>query len=182
MAGQILRDCGLRVIDTDTIARDLVAPGQPALDEIRAQFGEDIIDPRGIIRRDELARLVFADAESRRSLEGILHPRIREVWEAEVQTWRKENVAAGAVVIPLLFETQAGPLFNATVCVACGAATQFHRLRERGWNHDEIRRRIDSQWPIEKKIGASDYVIWTYTTLEAHGAQWRHLLSRHESR
>ena len=104
---EFLRDRGAQVVDTDELARQLVQPGQPALAEIQAEFGKEVIAPDGRLRRDELARIVFADAAARKKLEAILHPRIRERWLAQIETWRGENRALAVVVIPLLFETRA---------------------------------------------------------------------------
>src|SRR5581483_264180 len=124
---------------------------------------------------EELARIVFADSAARQKLEAILHPRIREVWERETQIWRKEGLPSGAVLIPLLFETGASSLFDKTICVACSLTSQFQRLRERGWKADEIKRRIESQWSIDKKINLSNFVVWTDTTVAAHAAQLKKL-------
>lgn len=170
-AGDLLRQLGLPVADTDLIARQLVEPGQPALEEIRADFGPGFIGPDGRLDRPQLARLVFTDDSARARLERILHPRIRAVWEREAETWRAAGRTRGAVIIPLLYETNAAPLFDAVICVACSEASQRRRLAERGWDESEIRRRNAAQWPVEKKIDASDYVVWTDTTLEAHAAQ-----------
>jgi dephospho-CoA kinase len=170
-SGALLEKRGVAVADTDHIARRLVEPGQPALAEIAGVFGPSVISPNGGLDRKELARRVFADAAERAKLEAILHPKIREVWEAEVKRWRASGCARGAVVIPLLFETKAESLFDAVICVACCAASQFERLRERGWSRAEIRQRLAAQWPAEEKIARADFVIWTDTTLEAHAAQ-----------
>jgi dephospho-CoA kinase len=123
-----------------------------------------------------LARRVFADAAERAKLESILHPKIREVWAAEVEKWRASGCEWGAVIIPLLFETRAEPLFDAVVCVACSAASQSERLRQRGWSRAEIKQRLEAQWPVEEKIARADFVIWTDTTLEAHDAQLERVL------
>src|SRR5204863_267571 len=68
---------GVKVIDTDQIARELVEPGQPALGEIQTVFGSDIVAADGRLKRDELAARVFAKPHERQRLEAILHPRIR---------------------------------------------------------------------------------------------------------
>ena len=82
VAAQFLRERGARVVDTDEFARQLVEPGQPALAEIQTVFGNNVVAPNGELRRDQLARIVFADAAARKKLEAILHPRIRERWLA----------------------------------------------------------------------------------------------------
>jgi dephospho-CoA kinase len=170
-SGALLEKRGIAVVDTDQIARRLVEPGQPALAEIAGAFGPSLISPNGGLNRKELARRVFGDAAERARLEAILHPKIREVWGAEVEKWRASRCAQGAVIIPLLFETKAESLFDAVICVACCPASQFERLRERGWDHAEIKRRLAAQWPVEEKITRADFVIWTDTTQEAHAAQ-----------
>src|SRR5688500_17392616 len=160
-AASILARRGLPVIDTDDLARELVEPGQPALDEIRAAFGTEVIDAAGRLSRRELARIVFAGPEKRARLEAILHPRIRQRWLDHVEKWRAEGRCAAIVVITLLFETNAAKHFTYTLCVACSPATQRARLAARSWPADAIDQRIASQWPLDKKIAASDFIVWT---------------------
>lgn len=177
-AQSILVSKGVRVVDTDELARLLVAPGQPALAEIKARFGTQFLHEDGSLRRELLAGVVFGDANARSRLESILHPRIRARWLAEVERWRSEGALVGAVVIPLLFETNASPSFDLTVCVACSAGTQMRRLKERGWTDSQIQQRIAAQWPIEKKLDASDCVVWTEGSPEVHARQWDQILRR----
>ena len=174
--GAFLEKLGVAVVDTDNIARRLVEPGQPALVEIASAFGPSILLANGGLDRRELARRVFASAAERSKLEAILHPKIREVWQAQVKEWRAAGCDRGAVIIPLLFETQAESNFDVVICVACSAASQFERLTQRGWSRAEIKRRIKAQWPLEEKITRSNVVIWTDTTLEAHAAQLEKIL------
>src|SRR5580698_7991790 len=91
---------GVKIVDTDELARELVEPGQPALAEIQSEFGTGVMAADGRLKRDELSRLVFADTGARKKLEAILHPRIRERWETRVETWRQENCPVAMVVIP----------------------------------------------------------------------------------
>jgi dephospho-CoA kinase len=167
----LLRQRGVAVVDTDALARQVVEPDQPAWREIQDAFGEGILGPDRQLRRDELARIVFADAAARQKLEGITHPRIRELWRRYIETWRKEQRPFGIVVIPLLFETGAEKELDATVCVACSAATQRRRLGERGWSADQIEQRIAAQWPIEKKMAAANFVVWSEGGLDAVSEQ-----------
>lgn len=177
-AGELLRQQGVSVSDTDVIARQLVEPGQPALEEIVERFGPSVLSAGGRLNRKELARLAFSDAAARAALETILHPRIRAAWEAGVKNWRAAGHATGAVIIPLLFETKAAPLFDAVICIGCSAASQWDRLRQRGWSDGEIRQRLEAQLPLEQKIAQSDFVVWTDTTLEAHAAQLSRIILR----
>jgi dephospho-CoA kinase len=174
---QLLLARGIPVVDTDELARQIVEPGQPALAEIQKTFGADVIDTDGRLRRGELARLVFANPDARTTLEGVLHPRIRDLWLAQVEAWRKEQRTLGVVVIPLLFETEAERELDCTICVACSSVTQHQRLGARNWSAAQIQQRIQAQWPIDRKIAAADYVIWTEGSLDIHAAQLDHILA-----
>jgi len=176
-AAEFLRARGAQVVDTDELARQLVQPGQPALAEIKIEFGKKVIAPDGRLRREELARIVFADAAARQKLEAILHPRIRERWLAQVEIWRKENRALAVVVIPLLFETRAESHFNKIICVACSAVTQHERLLARGWTPEQIKQRLAAQWPVEQKISLADFVVWTDGDLDNHAKQIERILT-----
>jgi dephospho-CoA kinase len=170
-SGSLFRTRGIAVVDTDELARQVVEPGEPALEEVRKVFGEDIVGTDGRLRRGELAKRVFAEPAARLRLESILHPRIRQLWHAQVEAWRAEGRAAAVVIIPLLFETKAEAELDATICVACSAASQRERLVARGWPAEQIAQRIEAQWPVEKKIALSDYVIWTEGEPELHAQQ-----------
>lgn len=156
-----LADQGVRVLDTDGVAREVVEPGEPALEEIRSALGAEVIGADGRLRRDVVAGIVFRDAAARQRLEAILHPRILVRWQQTVAGWKAEGVACAAVVIPLLFETGAGALVQAVVCVACSAASQEQRLLARGWSREQSRARQDAQWPVERKVALARFVIWT---------------------
>ena len=177
-SGRLLRQHGVAVMDADDIARQIVEPGQPALAEIRERFGPAVFLPDGCLDREALARQVFALPSARAELEAILHPRIRALWQAEAEAWRKAGHPCGAIVIPLLFETQAEPLFDATLCVACSAAEQARRLRARGWDAVQSRQRLEAQWPVEKKIARGRFCGLERRTLEVHAAQLRKIAGR----
>ena len=177
-SAQLLRARGVPVVDTDELARRVVEPGQPALAEVREAFGPEILGPDGQLRRDELAQRVFADPAARRRLEEILHPRIRALWRAQTETWRAEGLPVSVVVIPLLFETKAEAELDATICVACSAATQQERLRTRGWSIEQIQQRLQAQWPAETKIQRADYLVWTEAGLDVHAVQIDRILRR----
>jgi dephospho-CoA kinase len=179
-AAEWLRRQGVAVADADILAREVVEPGQPALEAIRSAFGPKFMDATGHLRRSEMARLVFADAAALRRLEAILHPRIRQAWRLQAEAWRTAAKSMAVIVIPLLFETEAPSDFDATVCVACSPATQELRLLARGWSLDEIQRRNAAQMPIEKKIALSDRIVWNEGPLAVLYAQLQRIFSIHE--
>jgi dephospho-CoA kinase len=175
-AEQWLRQRGIPVVDSDLLARNIVEPGQPALEAIQREFGKNIVDSDGRLRRDELARIVFSDSTARQKLESITHPRIREVWTRQIEVWRAERQPLAVVIIPLLFETGAEKELNPTICVACTAATQHRRLMGRGWSADQIGQRLAAQWPVEKKMAKADFVVWAEGGLDVLSDQLDRIL------
>jgi dephospho-CoA kinase len=175
-AGTLLQKRGVPVVDTDDLAREVVEPGQPALEAVKAAFGPQILDTNGKLRREELARIVFGDASARVRLEAILHPRIAQLWKEETRTWHAQGFASGVVIIPLLFETGAERELDATICIACRPETQRRRLAERGWTQEQIDQRVSAQLSIEEKMKRSDYLVWTEGSLEVFGEQLQRVL------
>jgi dephospho-CoA kinase len=170
VAGLIVQR-GIPLVDTDVLARDLVEPGQPALGEITALFGNQLLDDSGRLRRGELARVVFGDPQARTALEAVLHPKIRQRWLAQIDAWKSEGKALATVVIPLLFETNAQLELDQTICVACSAMTQQQRLLQRGWPETQIQQRIAAQLPITEKITRANFVLWNEATIDVLAAQ-----------
>lgn len=176
-AASYLAGRGVPVADTDQIAREVVAPGQPALAEISAAFGSEFLGTDGQLLRSALGKVVFADPAARAKLEAILHPKIRVRWQAQASQWRDERRPAGVVVIPLLYETDAQAEVDRVICVACREATQQQRLAARGWQPDEIARRCAAQWPIEKKMAQANFVVWNEGSLAVLQAQLNQILA-----
>jgi dephospho-CoA kinase len=168
---QLLGARGVAVVDTDDLAREVVEPGRPALEQVRQAFGPEVLAADGSLRRSELARRVFADPAALKQLEAILHPPIRALWQAQAAVWRSQLRPHCVIIIPLLFETGAEAELDATLCVACSAATQRRRLLARGWTVQQIEQRVRAQWPIEKKMRRADYVVWTEGGLDLLAAQ-----------
>ena len=176
-AAELLAKRGAKVCDSDALARELVAPGQPALAEIVEAFGSGVLVRDGSLDRAKVGKLVFGDSAAREKLEGILHPRIRKVWQARLEHWLVAGERLAVTVIPLLFETKAESSFDKIACVVCSPELQRERLRAREWRDDQISNRISAQMAVGEKIKRADHVIWTDGTIEAHAAQWDDLLS-----
>ena len=158
-----LEGMGVPTIDADVLARDVVEPGQPALDAIVARFGPGVLQPAGTLDRAALARHVFADADARRDLERIVHPAVY----GAIRAWLVELAAAGCVPfavadIPLLYETGRQGDFDAVVVTACAPEVQVQRVVARdGATADQARQRLAAQWPIADKAARADFVIDT---------------------
>jgi dephospho-CoA kinase len=144
---------------------------QPALAQIQRTFGDEVISAEGTLRRDVLARIVFSDPDARRKLEAITHPLIREHWKKHIGMLRAIGIKVACVVIPLLFETNAESEFDATICIACSAATQRSRLAIRDWGAEQTAQRIAAQLPIVEKVAKANYVVWNEGSLDILAAQ-----------
>ena len=154
------------IIDTDQLARQVVEPGQPALDDIVDAFGQDILNSDGSLNRQALGAIVFNNPEQLATLNAITHPRIRLAWEAFLEAQESAGQSAACVIIPLLFETGTESAFDHILCTACSPETQNQRLLSRGWSPQHIAQRIDSQWPVARKISLSHFLLWNDGSLE----------------
>jgi len=159
-AARLLKKVGLPVVDSDDLAREAVHPGTEGLAEIADEFGEGFLKADGSVDRDKMASKVFQDEAARKRLEAIIHPRVRTVWEKQIDQWREQKRPVGVVVIPLLFEVDLQDSFDAVLCVACTANTQRARLRERNWDDAQITARIAAQMDIAQKMDLADHVLW----------------------
>jgi len=148
---------GAAIIDTDVIARELVVPGQPALEEIRAQFGDSIVRADASLDRRALREIVFTDAVKRRRLEAILHPRIRD------EALRQAAAATSPyriIVVPLLVESPMQDLMDRILVVDCDQRVQAERLHERDEESEEqVRRMIASQASRAARLAIADDII-----------------------
>ena len=150
---------GADVIDADQLARDVVEPGQPALEEIAATFGRGVLSPDGRLNRGRLADIIFTDSTARARLDAITHPRIRERMEAEIGT---RGAGPGVLIldIPLLYENARGGSVEKVIVVWVDRQTQLRRLTERdGLTVEAARLRIAAQMPLDVKRARADHVI-----------------------
>lgn len=154
---ELFAELGISVIDTDVIAREIVQPGQPALAEIRARFGEGVIDAAGNLNRAAMRKLVFLDDVARLDLEAILHPRIGE------ETQRQARAATGPyqlIVVPLLVGSPLMGFVDRVLVVDCDEETQIQRLLARDTETIEQAQRIlAAQASRESRLGIADDVI-----------------------
>ena len=157
----MLEELGAPAIDFDVLARDVVAPGTPGLEEIVAFFGKDILDAAGGLDRKKLAGIVFRDPQKRKHLEALTHPRIVRAFRKRADDIRKKDphVIIQAVV-PLLFEAGLEGLADRILVVHVPRKIQVDRLMARdGIGRDQAERILDAQWPIHKKAERADFVI-----------------------
>jgi dephospho-CoA kinase len=145
------------VIDTDVIAREVVHPGKPALDDIRERFGEAVIDASGQLDRTAMRTLIFSDANARIDLENILHPYIG------AETRRQADAATGPyqlVVVPLLVGSELQQFVDRILAVDCAEETQIQRLMARDADsREEAQKILSSQASREDRLAIADDVI-----------------------
>lgn len=159
MVASMFAELGADVIDADQLAREVVEPGQPALEEIRTAFGPDILLPDGRLDRGKLGRIIFADPVARGTLNAITHPRIRELMAGEIAA-RRSRPGVLIVDIPLLYENDRTDSVEAVIVVWVDSKTQLRRLVERdGLSEEEARQRIAAQMPLDEKRARADVVI-----------------------
>ena len=158
---EAFRRLGCVIIDADVLAREVVEPGEPAYPEIVAEFGRDVLQPDGALDRKKLGALVFADADKRRRLEAITHPRIRERFLRRVQELADRDFGGIAIFdAAVMIESGNYKTMDRLVVVVADPASQAARLRARdGTDEAEGRRRIASQMPLGEKAKLADYVI-----------------------
>lgn len=170
---------GVEVIDADRVARELVAPGQPALDEIAAAFGADALDASGALDRRRMRERVFADPAARRQLEAILHPRVRATLRERAQR------SAGPYVllaIPLLAESDGYDWIDRVLVVDVPRETQRERLIARdGITPQLAEAMLDAQASRERRLSIADDVIGNDGALSDLDAQVADLHGRYRS-
>ena len=166
VASGMFAELGAAVVDTDEISRALTAPGGGAISPIRGSFGPEYVAADGGLDRARMRNLVFGDADAKRKLEGILHPRIRDRMRADVATARQPYVIA---VIPLLFETGVClDLLQRVLVVDCEESEQVRRASERsGLSAQEVRAIMAAQLPRAERLKRADDVLVNDGSIDA---------------
>lgn len=180
----MLRELGFSVLDADSLAHKLVAPGLPAYEEVLREFGSSITDGQGRVDRAKLGALVFADRAKLDRLNAIVHPRVAEAVLRQFAEWQREGTRDAAFVeAALLIESGIHQHLDGLVVAWCRPEQQLKRLAARGLSEEEARRRIASQMPVEEKLRFATDKIDCSGTLEQTRDQVQALGARlHRSR
>ena len=157
---RMLEAHGAVVIDADELAREVVRPGEPALEAVAARFGHDLILPDGSLDRVRLGAIVFADPDARRDLERITHPAIAELMRDRITVALQGDAPLVAVDIPLLYENARESMFEGVLLVYAPPEVQIRRLRDRnGLDETAALQRLAAQLPIDEKRARATWVI-----------------------
>lgn len=176
---RLLAEAGLPLIDADVIARNIMNPGSPVLDDVAREFGADLIGDDGALDRAELARRAFASQEATQRLNAITHPAIRA--EAQRQFVACEAAGASAAVydMPLLVDLGLHEEMDLTVVVDVQVEERVRRLvTSRGLAEEDARARIARQIDDATRLAAADVVIDNNGPVEALNPQVEQLLDR----
>jgi dephospho-CoA kinase len=148
---------GASIVDTDLLAREVVAPGSPLLPKIAAHFGSQVLRKDGSLDRARLRDRVFANPAERQWLESVTHPAIRELTDTRCETATGRYVI---VAIPLLVETQGAQRFDRVLVVDCEPELQLARLQARdGMTRAQAERMLAAQATRAQRLGVADDVI-----------------------
>ncbi len=165
---RFLREAGAVIVDADQIARQVVAPGLPAWQEIQRIFGKGILTSDGKIDRVALGRIVFADPDARRRLEAVIHPLVKAQIDREIRAAAQKDPDAVVILdIPLLFESGGYDGLAEIIVVYVSPAVQRLRLLHRdGLTAEEAELRIASQMDMAEKMQKATQVIDNSGSLE----------------
>lgn len=166
--GKLFADRGVVVIDTDGIAHELTAPGGAAIPAIRAEFGDQVVTADGALDRGAMRSLVFADPQSRKRLEAILHPMIRTESERRVAAAESPYTI---LMVPLLVESPGyRNRVDRVAVVDCREETQIERVMQRNsLARAEVERILAAQASRAERLAAADDVIDNDGTLAELG-------------
>jgi len=148
---------GITIVDTDLLAREVVAPGSPLLGEIGRHFGPAVLQKDGRLDRTALRARVFENPAERQWLEHLTHPAIRELTDARCESATGPYVM---VAIPLLVETAGANRFDRVLVVDCDPELQLARLQARdGTTREQAARMLAAQATREQRLAVADDVI-----------------------
>jgi dephospho-CoA kinase len=171
--GRTLGSLGCHLIRNDDMGHAVMLPGGEAYDGIVREFGNEILNPDGIIDRRKLSNLVFHDAERLRALNALVHPPVRARTRAELEAFAKTNPDGIAVVeAAILIETGSFRDYEKLIVALCSVEQQIERAISRdGLTREQVLDRLSRQMPLAEKIRHADYVIDTSGTKESTIAQ-----------
>ena len=163
-AAEIFRTCGVEVIDADSLAREVVEPGQPALDDIAAYFGSELLTAEGHLDRAALRKVVFSNPEKKSWLENLLHPLIAKLLQRRLNATKSPYTI---LEFPLLLETEQYKLVDRVIVIDVNEEIQIARsVRRDGSDEAVIRSIIASQIDRSKRIQHADDLVSNEEGLE----------------
>ncbi len=163
----MLRELGATVIDADVIAREVVEQSGSLRQQLAGEFGHDLLDREGRLRREELGHRVFGHPDKVSRLNELIHPHVVQRLEEAIQNAGKTGARAVVIEAALLYETGFDRRMDHVIVVAASEEQRMKRVHLRnGFTTDQIRQRLDSQWPMEEKLRRASVVVWNDGTTD----------------
>jgi dephospho-CoA kinase len=157
---QMFKDKQIPVIDTDQIARDLFEKDTDTYHQIIDVFGEDVLHTDQTINRKKLASIIFPNPQKRKKLNQIVHPKVREIVEEEIQKHMALGTKIIVIDVPLLFETNYDEIVDKTIVVYTTKKEQIRRLMMRdNIDKEYAQMKINAQMSLTEKVDRADYVV-----------------------
>ena len=164
---KILARLGAAIVDADALAREVVEPERDAWNEIVRTFGAEVLQPDRTLDRQKLRATIFNNPAARKTLESIIHPRVRALAEERIGRHAAAGYEIVVYEVPLLFEGNLHEWLRPVVLVACDVQVQRQRLQQRDrLSPEEAQKHIDAQMSLEEKRRLADYVIENDGNLE----------------
>lgn len=158
-----LKKKGCFIIDGDKIARDILLPGEPAVKELAAAFGKDILLPDGNVDRKMLAARAFKSRESTDKLNAVTHPRITDRFVADINKAEKDGYSVAVIDAAALLESDCKKLCSYFVVVTAPEETRLKRILKRdGITKEQAQTRINAQKSDEYYFSQADYIVKNY--------------------
>lgn len=179
---KILARLGAAIVNADVLAREVVEQGRDAWKEIVDTFGPDVLQPDQSLDRQKLRATIFTDAKARRTLESIIHPRVRTLAEQRIRQYGDAGYEVVVYEVPLLFEGNLQESLRPVILVACDIDTQRRRLQERDQlDAASAQKQIEAQMSLAEKRRLADYVIENDGGLDDLDRQVRAVLEKIKS-
>jgi len=167
-ACKYFEDLGLKILDCDKIARDVVEPSMSAYKSIVDLFGKDILLNDGSLNRLKLRKIISSDTSMRQGMEDIIHPAILDSLFLKIKTFEAEGENAVVAEIPLLFELNLSKKFDFVVTIAGEEKDLVDRIKKRdNVSKEDARAILSIQFPQQEKVKRSDFVIWNTSGAES---------------
>jgi dephospho-CoA kinase len=155
-----LKEFGAEIIDADTIAREIIEPGEEAYNDIVRTFDEKVVKKDGRIDRAALGEIVFSDRALLKKLNDIMLPRIIEEEKRRIEALHKENREAIIVInAPLLIESGHYREMDRVIVVDIDEELQIERAGQKGYTREAARARMKCQITREKRLRSADFII-----------------------
>jgi len=161
------QELGLRVINSDALAREAVSPGSTAYKKIINYFGEKVLNDDATLNRQMLRRLIIDDDIARKALEHFIHPEIIKFMKAQITAAEKDGNSVVVVEVPLLFEFEMENWFDKTIVVIAKLESRLKRLMDRdNISRNDAKNLLDIQMPDEEKAWRADFVLQNNGSVE----------------